>query len=45
LREVKCPTKSGCARAIHNEETERREGEDWSAARDYVRSLQNMMAH
>ena len=30
--------------ALHNEETERREGEDWSAARDYVRSLQNMMA-
>jgi hypothetical protein len=29
-------------RAIHNEETERREGEDWSAARDYVRSLQMM---
>ena len=31
-------------RAIHNEETERREGEDWSVAKDYVRSLQNMMA-
>jgi hypothetical protein len=30
--------------AIHNEETERREGEDWSVAKDYVRSLQNMMA-
>ena len=26
--------------AIHNEETERREGEDWSVAKDYVRSLQ-----
>jgi hypothetical protein len=25
--------------AIHNEETERREGEDWSDAREYVRSL------
>jgi len=25
--------------AIHNEETERREGEDWSMAKDYVRSL------
>jgi hypothetical protein len=24
--------------AIHNEEAERREGEDWGAARDYVRS-------
>jgi hypothetical protein len=31
-------------RAIHNEETERREGEDWSVAKDYVRSLQNMAA-
>jgi hypothetical protein len=30
--------------AIHNEETERREGEDWSVANDYVRSLPNMMA-
>jgi hypothetical protein len=30
--------------AIHNEETERREGEDWSVAKDYVRSLQNMIA-
>ena len=30
--------------AIHNEETERREGEDWSVAKDYVRSLQNIMA-
>jgi hypothetical protein len=27
--------------AIHNEETERREGEDWSLAKDYVRSLQD----
>jgi hypothetical protein len=25
--------------AIHNEEAERREGEDWNAARVYVRSL------
>jgi hypothetical protein len=24
--------------AIHNEEAERREGEDWSIAKDYVRS-------
>jgi hypothetical protein len=24
--------------AIHNEDTERREGEDWSIAKDYVRS-------
>ena len=31
-------------KAIQNEETERREGEDWSVAKDYVRSLQNMMA-
>ena len=30
--------------AIHNEETERREGEDWSVAKDYVRSLQNMIS-
>jgi hypothetical protein len=30
--------------AIHNEETERREGDDWSVAKDYVRSLQNMIA-
>ena len=30
--------------AIHNKETERREGEDWSVAKDYVRSLQNMVA-
>ena len=29
---------------IHNEETERRDREDWSVAKDYVRSLQNMMA-
>jgi hypothetical protein len=28
--------------AIHNEETERRDGEDWSVAKDYVRSLQNV---
>jgi hypothetical protein len=25
--------------AIHNEEAERREGEDWSVAKEYVRSL------
>jgi hypothetical protein len=30
--------------AIHNEETERRAGEDWSVAKDYVGSLQNMIA-
>ena len=30
--------------AIHNEETERREREDWSVAKDYVRSLQDMIA-
>jgi hypothetical protein len=30
--------------AIHNEETERRDGEDWSVAKDYVRSLQNMVS-
>jgi hypothetical protein len=30
--------------AIHNEEAERRrEGEDWSLARDYVRSLLHRM--
>jgi hypothetical protein len=29
---------------FHNEKSERREGEDWSVAEDYVRSLQNMMA-
>jgi hypothetical protein len=28
--------------AIHNEESERREGEDWSVAKDHVRSLQTM---
>ena len=31
-------------KAIHYEELERREGEDWNVAKDYVRSLQNMMA-
>jgi hypothetical protein len=31
-------------RAIHNEETERREGEDWSVAKGYVRSLHNRVA-
>jgi hypothetical protein len=31
-------------RAIHNEETERREGEDWSIAKNYVCSLKNMTA-
>jgi hypothetical protein len=25
--------------AVHNEEAERREGEDWGVARDYFRSL------
>ena len=29
--------------AIHKEEAERREGEDWSVARDYVRSLLHKM--
>ena len=29
--------------AIHNEEAERREGEDWSIAREYVRSLLRSM--
>jgi len=29
--------------AIHNEEAERREGEDWSVAREYVRSLLHRM--
>jgi hypothetical protein len=28
--------------AIHNEETERRDGEDWSVAKDYVHWLQNV---
>jgi len=28
--------------AIHDEESERREDEDWSIAKDYVRSLQNL---
>jgi hypothetical protein len=31
-------------RAIRYEELERREGEDWSVARDYVRSLLRRMA-
>jgi len=30
-------------RAIHYEEVQRREGEDWSVARDYVRSLLRRM--
>jgi hypothetical protein len=30
--------------AIHNEETERRGGEDWSLAKDYVRSSHNRVA-
>ena len=30
-------------RAIHYEELERREGEDWSMAKDYVRSLLRRM--
>ena len=29
--------------AIQNEEAERRQGEDWSVARDYVRSLLHTM--
>ena len=29
--------------AIHNEEAERREGEDWSVAKQYVRSLLRRM--
>ena len=29
--------------AIHNEEVERREGEDWSVAKNYVRSLLRRM--
>jgi hypothetical protein len=29
--------------AIHNEEAERREGEDWNVAKDYVRSLLRRM--
>jgi hypothetical protein len=29
--------------AIHNEEAERREGEDWGVAKDYVRSLLGRM--
>ena len=29
----------GLRSAIHNEESERREGEDWSIAKRYVRSL------
>ena len=31
------------AAAIHYEEVERREGEDWSAAKEYVRSLLHRM--
>jgi hypothetical protein len=30
-------------RAIHYEEVERREGEDWSIAKEYVRSLLHRM--
>ena len=30
-------------RAIHYEEVERREGEDWSVAKEYVRSLLHRM--
>ena len=30
-------------KAIHYEELERREGEDWSVAKDYVRSLLRRM--
>ena len=29
--------------AIHNEEAERRQGEDWSLAKEYVRSLLHRM--
>jgi hypothetical protein len=29
--------------AVHNEEAERREGEDWSVAKEYVRSLLRRM--
>jgi len=31
-------------RAIHYEEVERRKGEDWSVAKEYVRSLLRRMA-
>ena len=31
-------------KAIHNEEAQHREGEDWSAATDYVRLLLHSMA-
>jgi hypothetical protein len=31
-------------RAIHYEESERRRGEDWSVAKDYVRLLLHRMA-
>ncbi len=31
-------------RAIHYEEVERRDGEDWSIAKNYVRSLLSRMA-
>ena len=30
-------------RAIHNEEAERRQGEDWSLTKEYVRSLLHRM--
>ena len=30
-------------RALHNEEVEKREGEDWSIAKEYVRSLLHRM--
>ena len=29
---------------LRSEETERREGEDWNVAKDYVRLLQNVVA-
>jgi hypothetical protein len=32
------------SKAIQLEERERRKGEDWSGARNYVRSLRNMVA-
>jgi hypothetical protein len=33
----------GLRKAIHDEEAERRSGEDWSIAKDYVRSLLHRM--
>jgi hypothetical protein len=31
-------------RAIHHEEAQKREGEDWTAAKEYVRTLLHRMA-